>query len=366
MAKDVLRFVFPDLSRRADSERNPDVVFPAVVASHDEQLDLRLVWYNSRRLGQSNGRDEARLTRWGGAGSIVVSPESTGALVVFAYHRLGRRDADALQVWLARNESDHDLIIDRVGPVEPGVGLVLTSSGVLISGATALVDRPCAFTSATLPGGWESRFPSGEEMISQVVSALPTARDKLPDDRLLLRRQCEYEMFRSVESLHVLPRLQEPFATVDIFVEYAHTVTNRRKSRSGRSLELQLASVFREEGLGFSSGAYTEGRRKPDFIFPSIESYWDGGWPDARLRMLGAKTTVKDRWRQILNEARRVEPKHLLTLQEGVSEEQFSEMHEEGVILVVPRGLQKHYPVSIRPKLLTLSGFIRETKEKCQ
>jgi hypothetical protein len=55
--------------------------------------------------------------------------------------------------------------------------------------------------------------------------------------------------------------------------------------------------------------------------------------------MLAAKTTCKDRWRQILNEADRIPAKHLLTLQEGVSEGQFREMNDAGVRLVVPRAL---------------------------
>ena len=47
--------------------------------------------------------------------------------------------------------------------------------------------------------------------------------------------------------------------------------------------------------------------------------------------MLAAKTTCKDRWRQIINEADRIKLKHLITLQEGVSEAQFREMQEAGV-----------------------------------
>jgi type II restriction enzyme len=163
----------------------------------------------------------------------------------------------------------------------------------------------------------------------------------------------------------VLPRLQEKFSTVDHFLGLAHSVTNRRKSRSGKSLELHLAAIFREDALPFTNGATTEGARRPDFIFPSIEKYFASGWPDQRLRMLGAKTTVKDRWRQILNEARRVERKHLFTLQEGVSNAQFREMQDEGVTLVVPKPLHKHYPDAVRRKLLSLTDFIAETRTVC-
>jgi hypothetical protein len=60
--------------------------------------------------------------------------------------------------------------------------------------------------------------------------------------------------------------------------------------------------------------------------------------------MLAAKTTVKDRWRQVLNEANRIETKHLLTLQEGVPEGQFTEMQDAKVNLSFLRTCTSHTP----------------------
>lgn len=78
--------------------------------------------------------------------------------------------------------------------------------------------------------------------------------------------------------------------------------------------------------------------------------------------MLAAKTTCKDRWRQILNEADRISTKHLLTLQEGVSVSQHAEMENAGVQLVVPSPLLPKYPESIRQKLMTFEQFIGEVR----
>ena len=78
--------------------------------------------------------------------------------------------------------------------------------------------------------------------------------------------------------------------------------------------------------------------------------------------MLAVKTTCKDRWRQIINEASRINYKHLFTLQEGVSVNQFNEMCSENVVLVVPEKLKDKYPEEIRNKLLSLSDFIQEIK----
>jgi hypothetical protein len=78
--------------------------------------------------------------------------------------------------------------------------------------------------------------------------------------------------------------------------------------------------------------------------------------------MLAVKTTCKDRWRQILTEADRISDKHLLTLQEGVSESQFREMTEARVRLVVPAELTNAFPKSVRPHLQTLESFIGDVR----
>jgi len=78
--------------------------------------------------------------------------------------------------------------------------------------------------------------------------------------------------------------------------------------------------------------------------------------------MLAVKTTCKDRWRQVVKEADRIELKHLLTLQEGVSENQFKEMVEAGVQLVVPAKLFKSFPEALRPHLQSLESFIADVR----
>lgn len=90
----------------------------------------------------------------------------------------------------------------------------------------------------------------------------------------------------------------------------------------------------------------------------------DKKFPDEMLMMLGAKTTCKDRWRQILNEANRIPRKHLLTLQQGVSKNQMDEMQTENITLVVPKPLHKMYPNEYQHRLWTLTQFIEFVKEK--
>ena len=115
-----------------------------------------------------------------------------------------------------------------------------------------------------------------------------------------------------------------------------------------------------EEGLHFDQQVETEGGRKPDFVFPSEAAYHDDSFDSSKLRMLAVKTTLRERWTQVPEEAERIEKKHLLTLQEGVSEKQFVAMRAKGIQLVVPRPLHPRYARSIRPELMTLEDFMSE------
>ena len=117
-----------------------------------------------------------------------------------------------------------------------------------------------------------------------------------------------------------------------------------------------------QESVHFSHQPESETNKRPDFLFPSEAAYKDGSFPASKLRMLAVKTTCKDRWRQIINEADRIQEKHLLTLQEGVSENQFKEMVDCKVQLVVPAKLIDSFPKAVRPHLQTLESFIGDIR----
>jgi hypothetical protein len=117
-----------------------------------------------------------------------------------------------------------------------------------------------------------------------------------------------------------------------------------------------------KEGLNFSHSPKSEAGKAPDFLFPSEAAYRNASFPESGLRMLAVKTTCRDRWRQVLNEANRISTKHLLTLQEGISEGQFREMTEARIQLVVPKPLIKKFPEKVRSHLVTLESFIAEIR----
>lgn len=352
--------VFPSL--HAMQKDNPRVVVLTLIDSHAAEASPSLIWYNNKFRGGT--RDECHFTGWGGRASPLLDPESTGTLVVFAFYRLEGRDAELCRVWLCRDVEEEDLVLDRVGPVEPGAGIVY-QAGIHLSRdhyPAEEQDTPCSMRRDEIPTEWLVEFPEARDIVRESIARLPTASRQSPDKRLVRRRDCEFEIFRSIEQAAVLPRISEGFATVDLFVDFANSVTNRRKSRSGASLELQTRTIFEEEGLSFSHDQVSEGGKRPDFLFPSVDCYRDATYPVERLRMLAVKTTCKDRWRQVIDEASRLPEKFLLTLQHGVSPTQHAQMQTAGIRLVVPESIHRAYERSIRPYLWTLGHFIQNTK----
>ena len=157
-------------------------------------------------------------------------------------------------------------------------------------------------------------------------------------------------------------RIKTPFKTVEELVETANTILNRRKSRAGKSLEHHLAEIFKIFRLSFVTQAVTEDKKKPDFLFPSVDAYYNEKFNAKNLIVLASKTTCKDRWRQVLNEADRIKTKHLFTLQQGISKNQLEEMYKYNVCLVVPKQYLTSFPPDFRERILSLDNFVNHVQ----
>lgn len=364
--KDFLFEIIPSLNR--PDVLNPDARFELYVDSHPDVRTIRAVWYNNKLHGKT--RNETRLTNFGGGQSILLDPDSTGALAVFAFEPETPTNAASCHVWVCGGEgTEADLVEERLGPVEPKIP-VIWRPGVAEPQADLFAQLPtarmsCWLAPAEIPPEWLVTFPTGRQIIEKTISLRPATGTNV-DVRLMRRRTCEFEIFRSIEEASWLPKIREGFGSIDGFLGLANTILQSRKSRAGKSLEYHAGAIFEEEGLlpgmNFAHNPVIEGNKRPDFLFPNVEAYTNLAFPASRLRMLAAKTTCKDRWRQVINEADRIQTKHLLTLQEGVSQSQFTEMTEAGVRLVVPVGLHDSYPETVRPHLMTLEEFIGDVR----
>ncbi len=188
------------------------------------------------------------------------------------------------------------------------------------------------------------------------------------DAALVAWMQREEVLFRTLERHLLADRLQglqiDRKIDPDAFMKLAMSFQQRRKSRAGSALENHVEAVFSAYGVTYSRTAVTENNLRPDFVLPSIVQYRDAAFPAAQLTVLAAKTTCKDRWRQILNEAARVGTKHLLTLEPSISENQTAEMRSERVQLVLPKSLHATYTPAQSAWLMSMRQFVGLARER--
>ncbi|MGJ1237761.1 type II restriction endonuclease [Sphingobacterium multivorum] len=180
-----------------------------------------------------------------------------------------------------------------------------------------------------------------------------------PDEALMAWWEKEGELLRIFERAIVGEKIKKGFGDdVDAFLQFALTVINRRKSRAGHSFENHLQTIFDSFGIKYSKGAKTERNNRPDFIFPSIESYHDSSFSVSDLYMLGVKTTAKDRWRQVLSEADRISCKHLITLEPAITKNQTDEMIAQNLQLIIPSPLHRTYSERQLVHIINVKSFI--------
>jgi len=214
-------------------------------------------------------------------------------------------------------------------------------------------------------------FPKTAEFSDLARLTLPEVRaEDDPDAALIAWLDHEEALFRRLERKVVSTRIEAGFVDdsgtdVDGFISFSLSVQNRRKSRMGHSLEHHLAAVLRAHEIRHVRGAMTEHKHKPDFLFPDLETYQAAPVEgDARLTMLGAKSTCKDRWRQVLAEAEKISRKHLLTLEPGISVPQTDQMEASSLQLVVPAPIHDSYTNAQRGWLWSVGDFITEVRAK--
>ena len=200
-------------------------------------------------------------------------------------------------------------------------------------------------------------FPSTNRM-SELAQSLVDVDINNADVALVAFIDREERIFRAIEKILVTRKLSEGFSSVDDFISYSLSVQNRRKSRMGFALQNHLSKIFTIKQLRFDSQVITEGKNKPDFIFPGRREYRDASFNPELLVMLAAKSSCKERWTQILGEAERIPNKHLCTLEQAISVDQTRAMRVRNVILVIPSTFHATYTAAQQRDLWTINQFV--------
>ena len=318
---------------------------------NDFETDSRFIYYGR------GTRNEYRITNFGRNFPFLKS-EYTGALFI-----LVKETELDYQAFILNTDDEIEYFLDSLG-ISPAETNSLINKSLISSGMTEEMEIKKFIESLSVD------FPVSEIMSkaaqnieNAVYNHIEYIRTQ-PDKKILNWINMEYKLFKAIEEARYGSFIKNGFSSIEEFIRVANMVLNRRKSRAGKSLEHHLAALFDGNSLKYSAQAVTEGNKKPDFIFPSAEAYHDKNFSADKLISLAAKTTCKDRWRQVINEADRLrdKTKYLCTLQQGISVAQMDEMHAENVVLVVPSEYISTYPAERRERIWSVAKFINYVK----
>lgn len=301
-------------------------------------------------------RSEYRMTSFNRIRNFpYLSPERLGGVLILVARSGAPWYADIL-------ESDVD-----VEHVTAALGVSLDDSSWALFSAAGRDARSsestdeCERTAFDAEADRLAAFPPTRVMsrtAQEIVASCWRGSPESADDLLLHLVRAEYDLFKAVERRLVMSEIAHGFDSVDEFVRTAGTITNRRKSRAGHALENHFEHILEQSRIPFESQPIID-ETKPDILIPGAKEYYDTTFDVNGLRLVGVKTTCKDRWRQVLSEGRRRGlPRFILTLQKGVSSQQMREMRGHDLRLVVPRPLHEHFAPDDRRHLLTVGEFL--------
>ena len=344
---------------------------PTKELEHIEKRQVFIKWQDDIETFSTftyyESKGELRITGFG-RGFPFLNREDTGALFVFT-----EQDREHYSGYFLYTEDDINDYLDtfNISPTETND---IIEKNEIVRGEYTTQDKEIREINSyieSITSGIGIQFPDSFTMsriAREIENRVYNHRDYAitrPDDKIISYTDQEYRLFRLIEYSVYKDIIGRGFSDMDNFVEVANQVLNRRKSRAGKSLEHHIASIFDDNRLLYEEQVITEGNKRPDFIFPSGAAYHSQFYPTNRLVSLASKTTCKDRWRQVINEADRLRDrdKYLLTLQQGISTAQLQEMEQERVVLVVPKPYISTYPPAFQGKIWTIKRFIEYVRE---
>jgi hypothetical protein len=183
----------------------------------------------------------------------------------------------------------------------------------------------------------------------------PFVLERPGDTVMRISRDIEYTIYKQEErrqrAVQVLNILREEggleggaaliaavvrgYAKLDrVFLSASQT----RKSRAGYSFEIHIRRLLKDGKVPFDEQVIV-GRRRPDFVLPGLKKLRAKTREREEALILSAKTTLRERWKQVLMERLNCSL-FLATVDDRVSSEAIDEMLEHGMYLVVPESLK--------------------------
>ncbi len=320
-------------------------------ANHKTRTEYRLYFQNNESTNQAKAGDQ-----------LIIAKSSDNQLLIIITEKDSTRE-NQLQWLFGINKLEKGFKIFKDNKaVGYAATLILEEIGIEVK------DDADDFLDYMIKN-FGSTFPATKVFSNFARSTVKNiSPENDPDNALQVWMEQEEKLFRAFEKhllLIQLTKLQKSKTiNPDDYMSLLMSFQQRRKARAGSALENHLESIFTAHSIKYDRTKVTEGKKKPDFIFPAINEYHQSKPNDPKLTVLAAKTTCKDRWRQILNEANKIKMKHLITFEPSISQNQLDEMKAENVQLVIPLKIQETFTKEQQKFLISLKEFLQLLKKK--
>ncbi|MGM8936100.1 type II restriction endonuclease [Pseudomonas neustonica] len=234
-------------------------------------------------------------------------------------------------------------------PVDEGAELIKEIDAALRAGTLAQLLKRVSIlpTSEVLAENAQSEFLKAKGLERLDPYEIPNPGDAIME----ISRDIEFVLYKRAELRH------RAVDVVRILTDNGQSLANavvrgfpaldasflsasqHRKSRAGRSFEHHIGRLLRDGNISFEEQVITGGRR-PDFVLPSkaVLNSDSRAFNDALV--LSAKTTLRERWKQITLENADC-GLFLATVDDRVSSEAIEDMRSRDIFLVVPESLKK-------------------------
>jgi len=156
----------------------------------------------------------------------------------------------------------------------------------------------------------------------------------------------------------VLASLISRFPDIDKILLSA---SQSRKSRAGYSFEHHIGFMLASGKIPFEAQVVIEDKKRPDFVLPTFTLYMDKGRSDVPALVLSAKTTLRERWKQVLRESKNC-TLFLATVDDSIAGNAIEDMNSIGIVLVVPENLKEAKTTVYEPyrNVITFRDFFRD------
>lgn len=354
-----------DLKERTDGKTGEiwEQFFETVWPQVPDKRQSRLVNYRSKS-------QETHVTGIPREAFIDLSPASY--LVMGRVSREGEYAYECMTIDSASDDAgflaelfslDADFLIGIFEPAERKAferDKVLGFAEQVIAAWLAGSIRQFAFENATMPVTAQLALMAQAAFLKKykLDTINPFSLDAPGDALREISRSIEWDLFReyqrrerSVELVRivlgdtartytpseVIRRLIDEYQAIDALLLSA---SQQRKSRAGYSYEHHIEAMLTGGKIPFEKQVIIEAKKRPDFILPSLAFIDSGKDMAASGLILSAKTTLRERWKQVEREkgSRRL---FLTTVDENIAGNAIEDMASFGVHLVIPESLMK-------------------------